>query len=85
MDRIYFSHVRNIRFCDENGSFCEVAHRASEGDVDTVGIMKAYAEAGYEGYIRPDHGRHCGVRTRRKANRGQVTGYMIARWESNIC
>lgn len=58
MDHIYFSHVRNIRFCDENGSFCEVAHRASEGDVDTVGIMKAYAEAGYEGYIRPDHGRH---------------------------
>ena len=58
MDRIYFSHVRNIRFTDEQGSFYEVGHRASEGNVDTVGIMKAYAEANYQGYIRPDHGRH---------------------------
>ena len=58
MDRIYFSHVRNIRFTDEQGSFYEVGHRASEGNVDTVGIMKAYAEADYQGYIRPDHGRH---------------------------
>ena len=58
MDRIYFSHVRNIRFTDEQGSFYEVGHRACEGNVDTVGIMKAYAEANYQGYIRPDHGRH---------------------------
>ena len=58
MDRIYFSHVRNIRFTDEQGSFYEVGHRASEGNVDIVGIMKAYAEADYQGYIRPDHGRH---------------------------
>ena len=58
IDRIYFSHVRNIRFTDEQGSFYEVGHRASEGNVDTVGIMKAYAEADYQGYIRPDHGRH---------------------------
>lgn len=58
MDRIHFSHVRNIRFTDQDGSFFEVGHRASEGDVDTVGIMKAYAEADYQGYIRPDHGRH---------------------------
>lgn len=58
MDRIHFSHVRNIKFYDEEGSFSEVGHRACEGDVDTVGIMKAYAEADYQGYIRPDHGRH---------------------------
>ena len=58
MDRIHFSHVRNIRFTDEEGSFFEVGHRASEGDVDTVGIMQAYAKADYQGYIRPDHGRH---------------------------
>ena len=58
MDRIYFSHVRNIRFTDDQGSFYEVGHRACEGNVDTVGIMKAYAEADYQGYIRPDHGRH---------------------------
>lgn len=57
MDRIHFTHVRNIKHFP-NGDFTEVAHRAQEGDVDTVGIMTAYAEAGYPGYVRPDHGRH---------------------------
>ncbi len=57
MDRIHFSHVRNIKH-SANGDFVEVAHRAQEGDVDTVGVMQAYAEAGFSGYLRPDHGRH---------------------------
>ena len=57
VDRIHFSHVRNIKHLP-GGDFVEVAHRACEGSIDTVGIMKAYAEAGYEGWIRPDHGRH---------------------------
>jgi mannonate dehydratase len=57
MDRIHFTHVRNIKHLP-GGDFTEVGHRASEGSVDTVGIMKAYAEAGYTGYVRPDHGRH---------------------------
>ncbi len=57
VDRIHFSHVRNILHFD-NGDFIEVGHRACEGSIDTVGIMKAYADAGYQGYIRPDHGRH---------------------------
>ncbi|QZN85370.1 mannonate dehydratase [Cellulomonas sp. C5510] len=57
VDRIHFSHVRNIKHFP-NGDFVEVAHRACEGSIDTVGIMKAYADAGYEGWVRPDHGRH---------------------------
>lgn len=57
MDRIVFSHVRNIKHFD-NGDFTEVAHRAEEGHVDTIGIMEAYADADFQGYIRPDHGRH---------------------------
>ncbi|PZR52625.1 mannonate dehydratase [Xylanimonas oleitrophica] len=57
MDRIHFTHVRNIKHFP-NGDFTEVAHRACEGSIDTVGIMKAYADAGYQGYVRPDHGRH---------------------------
>ncbi|MCA5892240.1 mannonate dehydratase [Isoptericola sp. NEAU-Y5] len=57
MDRIHFTHVRNIKHFG-NGDFTEVGHRACEGDVDTTGIMRAYAEAGYTGYVRPDHGRH---------------------------
>ena len=26
--------------------------------VDTVAVMRAYAEADFAGYLRPDHGRH---------------------------
>ena len=57
MDRIHFTHVRNIKHLP-GGDFTEVGHRAAEGSVDTVGVMKAYADAGYTGYVRPDHGRH---------------------------
>lgn len=57
LPRIHFSHVRNVKHYP-NGDFSEVGHRACEGDVDTVGVMRAYAEGGYTGYLRPDHGRH---------------------------
>ncbi len=57
LSRIHFTHVRNIKHYP-NGDFIEVGHRAAEGNVDTVGIMEAYAHGGYTGYVRPDHGRH---------------------------
>lgn len=56
-DRIHFGHVRNVKRW-ENGDFIETSHRACDGDVDTVEVMKAYHEIGFTGCIRPDHGRH---------------------------
>lgn len=56
-DRIPFAHVRNVKVY-ENGDFIETSHRGQDGTVDIVGIMKAYYESGFKGYIRPDHGRH---------------------------
>ncbi|MFB3159753.1 mannonate dehydratase [Neobacillus sp. 179-J 1A1 HS] len=56
-ERIPFAHVRNIKVY-ENGDFIETSHRGQDGTVDIVGIMKAYHENGFKGYIRPDHGRH---------------------------
>ena len=56
-DRIHFAHIRNVKVY-ENGDFVEVSHRASDGSVDIVEVMRAYYETGYKGYIRPDHGRH---------------------------
>lgn len=56
-ERIPFMHVRNVRV-EESGSFSEVSHRTQDGTVDITGIMEALAEMNYEGYIRPDHGRH---------------------------
>lgn len=56
-ERIHFMHVRNVKVA-EDGSFCEVSHRAKDGTVDTVKVMKALHEINYSGYLRPDHGRH---------------------------
>lgn len=56
-DRIHFAHVRNVKVF-ENGDFMEVSHRAQDGDVDTVEVIKAYHDINFKGYMRPDHGRH---------------------------
>ena len=56
-DRIAFAHVRNIRHYP-NGDFVEVSHRDCDGDSGILEILKAYHDTGFEGYIRPDHGRH---------------------------
>ncbi len=56
-DRIHFAHVRNVRVY-ENGDFIETSHRACDGSVDVVDVMRAYHENGFKGYMRPDHGRH---------------------------
>ncbi|MCI8659936.1 MAG: mannonate dehydratase [Lachnospiraceae bacterium] len=55
-DRIAFGHVRNVKRLSGR-SFEESAHYSKAGSLDIVEIMKAYYDAGYEGYIRPDHGR----------------------------
>ncbi len=56
MGRIHFAHVRNIKFFGEK-QFHESAHLSSDGSLDLYEIMKAYHEVGFDGYIRPDHGR----------------------------
>lgn len=57
MDRVHFMHIRNVRL-DEKGNFIEVSHLTEDGNVDIVGVMKVLAEHNYQGFIRPDHGRH---------------------------
>lgn len=56
MKRIHFAHVRNVKIL-EDGSFEESAHYSSCGSLDMVDLMKAYVEVGFDGYMRPDHGR----------------------------
>ncbi len=55
-DRIAFGHVRNVKRISGR-SFEESAHFSKAGSLDMAEIMKAYYDAGYQGYIRPDHGR----------------------------
>ena len=56
-DRIHFAHIRNVKHFD-NGDFIECSHRNADGSVDITGIVRAFHEAGFTGYMRPDHGRH---------------------------
>lgn len=55
--RIPFAHIRNIKVFD-NGDFLETSHRSADGSLDIAEIVKAYHDVGFEGYYRPDHGRH---------------------------
>lgn len=56
IDRIHFAHIRNIKLVGER-SFEESAHYSKCGSLDMVGMVKAYHDANYTKYIRPDHGR----------------------------
>ena len=53
--RIYFAHLRNVRINDR--WFNETAHESDSGSLDMYAIVKALQENGFDGYIRPDHGR----------------------------
>ena len=55
-DRIAFAHIRNIHHFP-NGDFSEAAHRDCCGETGIIEILRAYHDCGFEGYIRPDHGR----------------------------
>ncbi len=54
--RIHFAHCRNVKHTGER-SFHEVAHPSVLGNVDMKQVMRAYHDVGFEGPMRPDHGR----------------------------
>jgi mannonate dehydratase len=55
-DRIHFAHVRNLKF-NSPTDFEEAAHLSSDGTFDMYEIMLALYDIGFDGPIRPDHGR----------------------------
>ncbi len=54
--RIHFAHVRNVKH-EASGVFEEAAHLTSDGSLNMLAIMKALYDIGFDGPIRPDHGR----------------------------
>ena len=54
--RIHFAHVRNLKF-NSPEDFEEAAHLSSDGTFDMYEIVKALYDIGFDGPIRPDHGR----------------------------
>lgn len=55
--RIYFAHIRQLKFCGER-DFTEAGHLTGAGNLDIYGIVKALVKGGFDGYVRPDHGRN---------------------------
>ncbi len=54
--RIHFAHIRNIKHTAP-GKFEEACHLSEDGSLDLYEIVKALYEDGFDGVIRPDHGR----------------------------
>ena len=54
--RIPFAHIRNLIYHGP-GKFDEAAHLSSDGSLDIFAIVKALYDTGFDGVIRPDHGR----------------------------
>ena len=85
---IAFAHIRNVKHFP-NGDFSEASHRDCDGDTGILDILKAYHDCGFDGYIRPDHGRHLwneGPGTVRPGyglyDRALGVMYMLGVWDS---
>lgn len=83
--RIPFAHIRNIHYINEH-DFYEAPHLSSEGVIDMYQVIKALHDNGFDGYIRPDHGRMIWGETGRPGyglyDRGLGASYLLGLWEA---
>ena len=56
-NRIYFAHIRQLKYNGDT-DFTEAGHLTDAGNLDIYAIVKALVKAGFDGYVRPDHGRN---------------------------
>ncbi len=54
--RLFFLHLRNVKIRGPK-DFIETAHPTPYGSLDMYEIIKACVEVGFDGPVRPDHGR----------------------------
>ncbi|MCR5209736.1 MAG: mannonate dehydratase [Lachnospiraceae bacterium] len=54
--RIHFAHIRNIKYGDGR-DFREASHLSQDGSFDMYEIVKTLIDTGFDGVVRPDHGR----------------------------
>lgn len=54
--RIHFAHIRNIKHTSK-GQFEEACHLSADGSYNMAAIVKVLYDDGFDGVIRPDHGR----------------------------
>jgi mannonate dehydratase len=85
--RIHFAHMRNVK-TNAAGDFHETAHWSAAGSLDMAAIMKAYYDTGFDGYMRPDHGRMIWNETGRPGyglfDRALGATYLNGLWEGIV-
>jgi mannonate dehydratase len=54
--RIHFAHCRNVKLTGSR-KFNESPHPSAFGDVDMLAVLSALYDTGFDGPMRPDHGR----------------------------
>jgi mannonate dehydratase len=54
--RIHFAHLRNVLITGDK-CFEEAGHLSEMGSIDMYAVAKALRDNGFDGYVRPDHGR----------------------------
>ncbi|MDR1510180.1 MAG: mannonate dehydratase, partial [Synergistaceae bacterium] len=85
MDRLPFIHIRNVKNHSAR-DFDESAHLSSCGDLDMFAIMKTLYDKGFDGYVRPDHGRMIWGEHGRPGyglyDRALGANYLLGLWET---
>jgi mannonate dehydratase len=83
--RIHFAHIRNIKHLEEK-VFTETAHLSTCGDLNMFQVVKAFHDSGFDGYIRPDHGRMIWGEQARPGygiyDRAIGSNYLLGLWEA---
>ena len=86
--RIHFVHARNIKYLEPGKSrdFYEAGHFSRDGSLDMFKIMAALHDNGFDGFIRPDHGRMIWGETGRAGyglyDRALGIAYLNGLWEA---
>lgn len=87
--RVHFAHCRNVRRTGDVAgarAFREVAHPARYGDVDLPAVLRALRGAGFDGPVRPDHGRMIWGETGRPGyglhDRALGAAYLLGAWDA---
>jgi mannonate dehydratase len=83
--RIHFAHCRNVKVTGER-AFHESPHPTEYGSVDMLEVLRALHEVGFEGPLRPDHGRMIWGETGRPGyglyDRALGATYLFGLWEA---
>jgi mannonate dehydratase len=83
--RIHFAHCRNVRITGDR-QFEETPHPSRYGGVDMYAVLRALAETGFAGPMRPDHGRMIWGETGRPGyglhDRALGATYLYGLWEA---